>query len=152
TPALTRTRLRVTSIGYNKQLYSIAHIAQPSWPPTPLRLLRQGGTMETRSVGSSGFRVTSFGIGTASFGAGTSQDAAFETLDAAFAAGIRLIDTSDSYPSDPGLLGEAERIVGAWLTSRGVRDEMVIATKVNYPMKPGLNSRGLSRRHLMSAV
>lgn len=108
--------------------------------------------METRLVGSSGLRVTSFGVGTASFGAETSKDAAFEILDAAFEAGIRLIDTSDSYPSDPGLLGEAERIVGLWLKSRDVRDEMVIATKVNYPMKPALNSRGLSRKHLMAAV
>jgi 1-deoxyxylulose-5-phosphate synthase len=110
------------------------------------------GTMKTRSVGLSGLRVTSFGIGTASFGAGTSKEAAFEILDGAFEAGIRLIDTSDSYPSDPDLLGESERIIGLWLKSRDVRDEMVVATKVNYPMTAGLNSRGLSRKHMTTAV
>lgn len=108
--------------------------------------------METRSLGSSGLRVTSFGIGTASFGGDTSKEEAFRILDAAYESGIRLIDTSDSYPSVAELVGESERIVGLWLKSRGVREEMVVATKVNYPVKSGLNSRGLSRKHMAAAV
>ncbi|GAA5199853.1 aldo/keto reductase [Rugosimonospora acidiphila] len=109
--------------------------------------------MRTRRLGSSGLRVTALGIGTASFGSdGTDEAVAFEILDRAFAAGIRLIDTADSYPSLPDRLGAAERIVGRWVASRDVRDEVVIATKVNYPMTRSLNSGGLGRGHILRAV
>lgn len=109
--------------------------------------------MHTHRLGSSGLRVTSLGIGTASFGSdGTDESASFEILDKAFAAGIRLIDTADSYPSMPDRLGAAERIVGRWVKSRDVRDDVVIATKVNYPTTRALNSGGLSRKHILRAV
>lgn len=108
--------------------------------------------MEIRSLGKSGLKVTSLAIGTASFGEAASEPAAHEMLDLAYEAGVRLIDTADGYPSEPGLQGLSEKIIGRWLKSRGVRDDMVVATKVNFPMSDSPNGRGLSRKHIRSAV
>jgi aryl-alcohol dehydrogenase-like predicted oxidoreductase len=42
--------------------------------------------------------------------------------------------------------------VGRWVRDRGLRDEVVIATKINSPMRPGLNAGGLGRKHIMEAA
>ncbi len=55
-------------------------------------------------------------------------DAGFAVLDAWRAAGGRLIDTAASYGG-----GESERVIGAWLRSRGVRADMTILTKAGHP-------------------
>src|ERR1700688_818534 len=64
----------------------------------------------------------------------------FDVLDAYTAAGGNFIDTADVYsawvPGHTG--GESEAIIGRWLTARGGRDCVVIATKVG--MAPGLTA------------
>lgn len=66
------------------------------------------------------------------FGWTADRDESFAVLDAYLEAGGNFIDTADSYsqwlPSHHG--GESERIIGEWLRSRGVRDRIMIATKV----------------------
>ncbi len=104
------------------------------------------------AVGRHGLKVTRICLGTATFGDRTPEHAANEILDLAYDAGVRFVDTSNSYPPKPGLLGEAERILGRWMASRRRRDDLTIATKVNYPVGPGPNGRGLSRKHLFDAV
>ncbi|MFA9453339.1 MAG: aldo/keto reductase, partial [Candidatus Aminicenantaceae bacterium] len=61
-------------------------------------------------------------------------------------AGINIIDTSNSY-----MKGESERIIGRALAQGGRRHEMIIATKVHYPVGPGPNDRGNSRLHILKA-
>jgi aryl-alcohol dehydrogenase (NADP+) len=48
--------------------------------------------------------------------------------------------------------GASEEVLGRALRDFASRDEVVIATKVYYPMGPGPNNRGLSRKHIMSAI
>lgn len=75
------------------------------------------------------------------FGWTADQDASFEVLDAFAAGGGSFIDTADVYSAwKPGYSGgESERIIGAWMTSRGNRDQMVIATKTgSLEARPGL--------------
>jgi len=66
------------------------------------------------------------------FGWTADRDTSFRILDAFVAAGGRSIDTADMYsawvPGHSG--GESEEIIGAWMRARGIRDELVIATKV----------------------
>ncbi len=66
------------------------------------------------------------------FGWTADEEAAFAVLDAYADAGGNFIDTADVYsawvPGNAG--GESERIIGRWLTRRGRRDDVVIATKV----------------------
>jgi aryl-alcohol dehydrogenase-like predicted oxidoreductase len=61
-------------------------------------------------------------------------------------AGINFFDTADIY-SD----GASEEITGNILREHGNRDELVIATKVHFPMGPGPNMGGLSRKHIEQA-
>jgi aryl-alcohol dehydrogenase (NADP+) len=66
------------------------------------------------------------------FGWTANERDSFAILDAYAAAGGNFIDTADSYSAwVPGHVGgESETIIGRWMTARGVRNKMVIATKV----------------------
>ncbi len=61
--------------------------------------------------------------------------------------GITFFDTADMYSQ-----GVSEEVLGRALKEFGRREEVVIATKVFYPMGPGPNDRGLSRKHLFDAI
>jgi len=81
------------------------------------------------------------------FGSSADQDQSFEVLDAYQAAGGNFIDTSDSYlwrmPGNYG--GESETIIGNWLTARGNRADIVVATKVgSWPVHPGLSAENIA--------
>ncbi|MGH2883523.1 MAG: aldo/keto reductase [Solirubrobacteraceae bacterium] len=72
------------------------------------------------------------GVGSAPelFGQGLSQDEAFELMDAAWEQGIDHFDTADAYGG-----GRSERMIGAWMGSRGVRP--LLTTKTYNPMDAG---------------
>jgi len=61
--------------------------------------------------------------------------------------GINFFDTANAY-SD----GTSEEIVGRALRDFARRDEVVLATKVFYPMREGPNARGLSRKSIMTEI
>jgi aryl-alcohol dehydrogenase-like predicted oxidoreductase len=61
--------------------------------------------------------------------------------------GINFFDTANAY-SD----GTSEEIVGQALKDYSRRDEVVIATKVFFPMSQGPNARGLSRKAIFTAI
>ncbi|MDR8726403.1 aldo/keto reductase [Burkholderia pseudomultivorans] len=65
----------------------------------------------------------------------------------AIEAGINFFDTANMY-SD----GTSEEIVGRALRDFAKRDEVVIATKVFYRMRPGPNGAGLSRKAIMTDI
>jgi aryl-alcohol dehydrogenase-like predicted oxidoreductase len=61
-------------------------------------------------------------------------------------AGVNFFDTADMYS-----LGASEEVTGRWLREYANRDEIVIATKVFFPMADRPNMRGLSRKHIQQA-
>ncbi|HET6374008.1 MAG TPA: aldo/keto reductase [Candidatus Polarisedimenticolia bacterium] len=65
---------------------------------------------------------------------------------AAFDAGINFFDTADMYSK-----GRSEEVTGALLREMAPRDEYVLGSKVFFPMGPGPNMGGLSRKHILSA-
>jgi len=67
------------------------------------------------------------------FGWTADRDASFRVLDAFLEAGGRSIDTADVYSAwvDGNSGGESETILGEWFASRGVRDRVIVATKVS---------------------
>jgi aryl-alcohol dehydrogenase-like predicted oxidoreductase len=75
------------------------------------------------------------------------EAAAAPIVRAAVEAGITFFDTADVY-SD----GASEIVTGRVLKPLLSRDELVIATKLFSPMTPGPNGRGLSRKHVLSAI
>lgn len=73
------------------------------------------------------------------FGWTADQDASFAVLDKFYEAGGRMVDTAQGY-SDwaPGHVGgESEAMIGKWLEARGVRADMLIATKTGMHCNPG---------------
>ena len=69
-------------------------------------------------------------LGTAEYGSSISRDDAFALMDAFRASGGNFLDTAHIYADwQCSTLGMSERTIGDWLTSRGCRDEMVVATK-----------------------
>ena len=91
--------------------------------------------MEYRELGASGLRVGSFGLGVMTFGGQTPEDDAMRQMDQAFEAGVTLFDTAENYPTPTGpeTQGRSEALLGRWIADRGVRDKVVIATKVAGP-------------------
>jgi aryl-alcohol dehydrogenase (NADP+) len=105
--------------------------------------------MEYRTLGSSGAIVSTLALGTMTFGNETDEPAAHAQLDVFLDAGGSLIDTADVYSQ-----GASEEIIGRWLAkqSQPARDQVVLATKARFPMGPGPNDLGTSRRHLRRAL
>ena len=62
-------------------------------------------------------------------------------------SGINFFDTANTY-SD----GSSEEILGRAIRDFANRDEVVIATKVYFPLRKGLNARGLSRKAIMASI
>ena len=88
------------------------------------------------------------------FGWTADREASFAVLDAFAAGGGDFLDTADGYshwvPSNAG--GESERIIGEWLASRGVRDHVVVATKVSsHPEFLGLSGANVRAAAVASA-
>ncbi len=81
--------------------------------------------MDYRTLGRSHLRVSAIGMGGATFGREIDEPAAFAVLDRALARGITLFDTAEAYSA-----GKSEAILGRWVASRGVRNQIVLATKV----------------------
>lgn len=107
--------------------------------------------MEYRLLGRSGLKVSVLTLGTMTFGgegffakAGT-QDVkdARRLIDICRDAGVNLVDTANVYSK-----GISEEITGEALD--GARKDMMVATKVRFPMGDGPNDRGLSRRHIIA--
>ena len=110
--------------------------------------------MEYRPLGQTGLRVSEICLGTMQFKWTTDEATSYAVLDAFWEAGGNLIDTADVYSRwAPGLKGgEAESVIGEWLTRKGNRQDVVLATKVRGRMWDGPNGEGLSRVHIMRAV
>ncbi|MEU6591135.1 aldo/keto reductase [Streptomyces sp. NPDC046881] len=95
--------------------------------------------------------VSVLALGAMLFGSRTDEKTSFAVLDRYVEAGGTFVDTSDNYAfwEDGGQGGQSERLLGQWRRSRGVGDEIVIATKLGArPLAPGTgytdNAEGLS--------
>jgi aryl-alcohol dehydrogenase-like predicted oxidoreductase len=110
--------------------------------------------MQYVRLGSSGLKVSRIGLGMMSYGDPAaepwflSEDAAEPTVRRAVGAGVTFFDTADMYSG-----GVSEEITGRLLGRLFARrGDYVLATKLFFPMGPGPNDRGLSRKHIMESV
>lgn len=102
--------------------------------------------MDYTQLGRTGTNVSRIVLGTMNFGDRTTEEDSFAILDRAIELGINFIDTANAYGGKGGR-GATEEILGRWFAARpGVRDDVVLATKVHSPMVDGdvINSRGAS--------
>jgi aryl-alcohol dehydrogenase-like predicted oxidoreductase len=109
--------------------------------------------MEYRLLGRSGLKVSTLTLGTANFGsvgdffnkAGKFDVAgARRLIDLYRDMGGNMLDTSNAYSA-----GVSEEVVGEALD--GARQDLMVATKVRFPMGTGPNDRGLSRHHVIKS-
>ncbi|NOZ29869.1 MAG: aldo/keto reductase [Chloroflexi bacterium] len=102
--------------------------------------------MDYRFLGQTGLMVSELCLGAMTFGRETDEETSYRMMDRFVEAGGNFIDTADVYS-----LGVSEEIVGRWMKGKR-RDDLVIATKVRFPMGEGPNDVGLGRKHILSAV
>jgi aryl-alcohol dehydrogenase-like predicted oxidoreductase len=105
-------------------------------------------------LGSSELTVSRICLGMMSYGDNSQrewhlrEDAAEPLVRQAVNAGVTFFDTADMYDD-----GESERVTGRLLSHLFPRrDDYVLATKVYFPMGPAPDDRGLSRKHVLSAI
>ena len=105
-------------------------------------------SMGYRRLGSSGTRVSRFGLGGwLTFGKTIhDEDVARRLITKAFDRGVNFFDIADVYAS-----GEAERVMGVALKDLP-RHELVVSSKLFWPASKDVNDRGLSRKHVMESI
>ena len=108
--------------------------------------------MEYTQLGRTGLTVSRLALGCMSFGSSKwrpwvlDEPAAKPFFRKAVEAGINFFDTADMYS-----LGASEEVTGRAIKEFANREEIVLATKLNFPMTSGPNMGGLSRKHVVQA-
>lgn len=106
--------------------------------------------MKYRKMGNTGLIVSEVALGTMQFGSkmnvgNLGQEETNQMVKVALDHGINFIDTADVYS-----LGESEMLLGNAL--KGVRDEIVLATKFRLPMSDNFNRSGATRVNIMHEI
>jgi voltage-dependent potassium channel beta subunit len=104
--------------------------------------------MEYRFLGRSGLQVSTLSFGAwVTFGDQVGEDVAFDLMKTAVDAGINFFDNAEVYAD-----GDAETVMGRVIRKAGFRrSDLVLSTKL-YWGGPGVNDRGLSRKHLIEGT
>lgn len=103
--------------------------------------------MQHRRLGRSGLKVSEISYGNwITHGSQVEEDAAVACVNAALDAGITTFDTADVYAET-----RAESVLGKALAGQR-REGLEIFTKVYWPTGPGVNDRGLSRKHILESI
>jgi aryl-alcohol dehydrogenase-like predicted oxidoreductase len=109
-------------------------------------------TLALRTLGRTEIEVPPIVFGGNVFGWTADEATSFALLDSLLDAGLNAIDTADVYsrwvPGHTG--GESETVIGKWMRARGVRDRVVVATKVGMDLGDG--NVGLSKAWIARAV
>ena len=109
--------------------------------------------MKYTNLGRTGLKVSRICLGMMSYGDPKwrtwvlPEESGRPFITRALEAGINFFDTADMYS-----LGVSEQILGRAIRDFVPRDRVVLNTKAHFPMSDDVNDRGLSRKHLLSAV
>jgi len=101
--------------------------------------------VDYKFLGRTGVKVSSLCFGTMSFGADADESTSAKLYQCCRDHGINFFDCANVYSA-----GRAEEILGSLI--EGHRADVVLTSKVFFPMGTDLNARGASRRHIISAV
>lgn len=88
--------------------------------------------MQMRPLGRTGMSVSYIGLGTMTWGNQNTEAEGHAQMDRAVEAGINFFDTAEMYaiPPQAETYGATERIIGTWFKSRGLRDRIILASKI----------------------
>jgi aryl-alcohol dehydrogenase-like predicted oxidoreductase len=103
-----------------------------------------------RPLGKSGLLVSPLSLGTMTFGTprwGLDEAGSRAVMERYLELGGNVIDTADVYAG-----GQSEEIVGAFIAERGLREEIVLATKSGFSNGRGLLAGGCGARHVNASI
>jgi 1-deoxyxylulose-5-phosphate synthase len=109
--------------------------------------------MEYVNLGRTGLKVSRICLGMMTYGTSKwrswvlDEEPSRAFIKRAIELGINFFDTADMYS-----LGVSEEVTGRGLKDFAKRENVVLATKVYFPMSDDPNDRGLSRKHILSAI
>jgi 1-deoxyxylulose-5-phosphate synthase len=109
--------------------------------------------MKYTNLGKTGLKVSRICLGCMSYGLeeerewGMDEEQGRPFIQRALELGINFFDTANMYGN-----GRSEKVLGQALRDFAKRDEVVIATKVYFPMRSDVNGRGLSRKAIMTEI
>lgn len=105
--------------------------------------------MKYRKVGKSGLKISEIALGSwLTYGGTVEKKTAHACLETAIEQGINFIDSAEIYAH-----GEAEKVIADFLVKETVdRKNLVISSKVFWPMSEDINDWGLSRKNIMNAI
>lgn len=111
--------------------------------------------MDYTRLGKTGLEVSRICLGCMTFGDPDrgnpkwtlTEEQSLPLIRKALDVGINFFDTANIYSN-----GHSEEIVGRALKDMASRDEIVLATKINSPLREGPNAAGLSRKTILQEV
>jgi aryl-alcohol dehydrogenase-like predicted oxidoreductase len=108
--------------------------------------------MKYTNLGKAGVKVSRICLGCMSYGLeerkwGLNEEQGRPFIKQALELGINFFDTANMYGD-----GRSEEVLGRALRDFAKRDEVVIASKVYFPMRPDVNGGGLSRKAIMTEI
>ena len=103
--------------------------------------------MKFKNLGKSGLRVSRICLGTLDWGRRVSNEECVKLLGDAMELGVNYIDTADAYGA-----GLSEIALGNAMKELGIRDKLVIGTKVQAKMGDTVNDSGLGRKHMLKGL
>ena len=95
--------------------------------------------MELTRFGATGLKVSRMSLGTMTFGDQLDEQGSHAVLDLAREQGVNLYDTANQYNA-----GKSEEILGRWIKARGLREQIILASKVRYPVGGDPTTAGLT--------
>ena len=101
--------------------------------------------MKYKLLGKTGVEVSELCLGTMAFGGAADKKESSKMFNVCRDAGINFFDCANVYEK-----GLSEKILGDLISDS--RDQVIITSKVYFPMGKDVNARGGSRKHIMSAV
>src|SRR6266496_4193154 len=114
--------------------------------------MRSNKRMNYTNLGKTGLKVSRICLGCMSYGMVKRQwfldeEEVRPFIQRALELGINFFDTANMYSN-----GASEEVLGRALRDFAKREEVIVATKVYFPMRPDVNGRGLSRKAVMTEI
>jgi aryl-alcohol dehydrogenase-like predicted oxidoreductase len=103
-----------------------------------------------RTLGRSGLAVSPLALGTMTFGTarwGSGEAGSRAVFDAYVDAGGNFVDTADVYAG-----GRSEELLGGFIAERGLREQVVVATKAGFAAGRGVHAGGNGAKHVHAAL
>tara|TARA_B100000513_G_scaffold195724_1_gene127143 strand:+ start:1746 stop:2780 length:1035 start_codon:yes stop_codon:yes gene_type:complete len=100
--------------------------------------------------------VSKICLGTMTWGKQNSEAEGHQQMDFAFDKGVNFFDTAELYPvpAEAETYGETEKIIGTWFKKKGLRDKVILASKIAGPgaYTKHIRSTGFSKNALIEAL